>query len=82
MESAFETDRKIITVDCRQLFPPEPMIKVLEAVEKMRDDECVLMLHRQSPVHLFGKLGEMGLKYKLKELSDGSIQLLVWRGTL
>lgn len=81
MEIAFQTNRKIIMVDCRELFPPEPMIKVLKAVEKMKDDEAVLMLHRHNPVHLFAKLDEKSMKYQIKELNDGSIQFLIWRDT-
>ncbi len=70
---------KVITVDCRELEPPEPMVRVLEAVESMADGEAVLMLHRQKPCLLLPRLDEMGLEYELAEKEDGSVELLIWR---
>ena len=70
---------KIITVDCRELEPPEPMVKVLEAVEKMGKEEAVLMLHRKRPTLLFPRLKEKGLEFELTEKEDESIELLIWR---
>ena len=70
---------KIITVDCRELVPPEPMVKVLEAVEKMGKDEAVLMLHRKKPALLLPRLKEKGLEFKLTEKDDESIELFIWR---
>ena len=70
---------KIITVDCRELEPPEPMVKVLEAVEKMGKDEAVLMLHRKKPALLLPRLKEKGLEFKLTEKDDESIELFIWR---
>ena len=70
---------KIITVDCRELVPPEPMVKVLEAVEKMGKDEAVLMLHRKKPTLLFPRLKEKGLDFELTDKDDENIELLIWR---
>ncbi len=72
-------ERSVITVDCREMFPPEPMVKVLEAVETMASHEAVLMLHRHNPVHLFPKLAERKLEFHLEEHGDDSIELLIWR---
>jgi len=73
-----DNHKNIITVDCREMEPPEPMIKVLEAVSNMGDDEAVLMLHRQKPVHLFSRLDAMGLDYSLTEKDDMSVEVLIW----
>lgn len=70
---------KTITVDCRELEPPEPMLKVLEAVSGMADDEAVLMVHRQVPRLLLPRLDQMGLRYELTEEIKGLIKLLIWR---
>lgn len=72
-------DLKIITVDCRELLPPEPMVQVLKAIEKMKNDEAVLMLHRKKPNLLFSKLKEKGLDFELTEKSEDNIELLIWR---
>lgn len=71
--------RKIITIDCRDLEPPEPMIKVLEAAQLMEDDEALMMVHRKKPRLLFPRLEELGLKYKLEEESENLVKILIWR---
>lgn len=70
---------KIIIVDCRELEPPEPMVKVLEAVNNMASDEAVLMVHRKMPRLLFSKLDELGFSHELTEESEGLIKILIWR---
>lgn len=70
---------KIIIVDCRELEPPEPMVKVLEAVNDMAEDEAVLMIHRKVPRLLFSKLDELGFSHELTEETEGLVKLLIWR---
>jgi len=75
MVENFKNNRTIITVDCRELLPPEPMIKVMEAVMQMKDDEAVRMLHRHTPRHLFPKpatMPKIGVKRKKRKgISSG-----------
>ncbi len=79
MSGLRKLDRAVVTVDCRELLPPEPLIRVMQAVEKMLDSEAILMLHRQKPCALFPKLEERGLNYEVRELDDGSVQIQIWR---
>ena len=69
----------IITVDCRELEPPEPMVVVLEAVEKLQKTEVLKMLHRQVPGPLFPLLEERGMLTHLDKFEDGSIELWIWQ---
>ena len=69
----------IITIDCREMIPPEPLVRVMEAALKLDEKDALLMLHRKRPVLLFPKLDEQGLLYELKEFEDGSIELFIWR---
>lgn len=69
----------VITVDCRELEPPEPMVVVLEAVDKLRKTEVLKMLHRQAPRLLFPLLEERGLLTHLESFEDGSIELWIWQ---
>ena len=71
--------RKIITIDCRELEPPEPFVKVMEAVNTLSEDEAVLMIHRKKPRLLLPKLEELGMKYELTEKGESEIELLIWR---
>ena len=69
----------IITVDCRELEPPEPMVVVLEAVDKLQKTEVLKMLHRQVPRPLFPLLEERGMLTHLDKFEDGSIELWIWQ---
>ncbi|MEC7888252.1 MAG: DUF2249 domain-containing protein [SAR324 cluster bacterium] len=69
----------IITADCRELEPPEPMVVVLEAVDKLQKTEVLKMLHRQAPRLLFPLLKERGMVTHLDTFEDGSIELWIWK---
>ncbi len=59
--------------------PPGPMVAVLEAIELLKPDEKVLMVHRKDPVLIYERLVERNCDYELKTFIDGSIELLIWR---
>ncbi len=82
MADNIKDNRKIITIDCRELLPPEPLVKVMTSVEHLKNDEAILMLHRHNPCSLFPKLEERGLKSELKEFEDGSVEILIWKEIL
>ncbi len=79
MQIQFQTDKKRKIVDCRQMFSPEPMEKVLEAVETLNEDEAIVMIHRHEPVPLYKRLQERACDYQTKHLVDGSVQVLIWK---
>ena len=74
-----ESFSKIITIDCSELEPPEPFVKVLEAVQDMGKDEAVLMVHRKPPRLLISRLKELGFHFDLKEGPGESVRLLIWK---
>jgi len=82
MTDYIKDSRKIITIDCRELLPPEPLIKVMQSVENLKNGEAILMLHRHNPCSLFPKLEERGIKSDLKEFEDGSVEILIWNENL
>ncbi|MBF0238001.1 MAG: DUF2249 domain-containing protein [SAR324 cluster bacterium] len=69
----------ILTIDCRELLPPEPLVRVLEALNVLEENQTLRMLHRQKPCLLFDKLDERKLRYHLTEFEDGSIELDIWK---
>ncbi len=73
------SSKKITSLDCRDLEPPEPMVKVLEAVQVMTVDEAVLMIHRKVPRLLLPRLKELGLTFELVEEQTDSVKLYIWR---
>jgi len=77
--SGSHSSKKTITLDCRDLEPPEPMVRVLEAVQAMTVDETVLMIHRKVPRLLLPRLKELGLTFELVEERADSVKLYIWR---
>jgi hypothetical protein len=81
-ESLFETDKQLQIIDCSALFPPEPMERILEAVETLEKDQAVLMIHRKIPRLLYAKLEEGQCDSETKTFEDGSVQILIWKKDL
>jgi TusA-related sulfurtransferase len=73
------SSKKIISMDCRELEPPEPMVKVLEAVQVMKRNEALLMIHRKVPRILLPRLSELGLNFEVVEEEPDTVKLYIWR---
>lgn len=79
VKSLFETDKQVQIFDCSSLLPPEPMERILEAVETLGKDQAILMIHRKRPRLLYAKLEERQCGSETKTLEDGSVQVLIWK---
>ena len=50
MKAELETpDLKWITLDCSLMEPPEPMLRVLEQLDRLQPGEGIKMMHRMKP---------------------------------
>ena len=78
-EINIETEKKVKIIDCSNLFPPEPMEVILEAVELLKADEAILMLHRKEPLPLYKKLEERHCRFEVKIINQDSVQILIWK---
>lgn len=65
-------------LDVRDLEPPQPMIKIVQALEKLQKGEVLEVLGSRPFVYLLPKLSEMGYEYELKETEEGFL-LRIWR---
>ena len=68
-----------LVIDCRLLEPPEPMVKVLEAVGTLKDGQKICMIHRKKPVPLFARLHEKNMEFEVTEVED-HVEILIWKG--
>jgi len=67
-----------ILVDARWLEPPEPLQQVLVVLgRRNRGQRVRLLLHRE-PFPLYTLLGQMGLAYEVRALSDGCFEILIY----
>ncbi len=65
-------------LDVRGLEPPQPMVKVVKALEELKEGEVLEVLGSRPFTHLLPRLRELGFSYEIKEVEEGYI-LRVWR---
>ncbi len=59
-------------VDARGLQPPEPMVRILTAVENAAPGATLHALTDRRPIHLYGELDQRNVAYQSTEQTDGS----------
>jgi uncharacterized protein (DUF2249 family) len=69
----------ISTLDVRNMEMPLPMITILEALDKLSDTEALFVYHKRIPVFLLPELAERNFDYRIKEIRDGEVQLLIFK---
>jgi uncharacterized protein (DUF2249 family) len=52
-----------VSLDARELDPPEPMVRILAAADKLNPGETLSALLRREPVFLFPQLEKRGLRW-------------------
>ena len=66
-----------VTIDVRELVPPEPMIRVLQALEELPDGGRLLVHHVRRPMHLYDRLDEMGYAHDTREPGPDRVEVLI-----
>ena len=75
-------DLKWITLDCSQMEPPEPMLRVLEQLDRLKQGEGIKMLHRMKHRLLFPKLQDRGWKFRIIEHTQYQIEVRIWQESM
>jgi len=70
----------MIDVDARGLEPPEPMMRILTAVEKLEPGETVRALTDRRPIHLLDALAERGYIAESHDSPAGGCETLIRKG--
>jgi hypothetical protein len=63
----------------RHLEMPMPMMTILETLEKLPDDAALYVHHKRIPVFLLTELKERNFDYRIKEVSEGEVYLLIFK---
>lgn len=66
-----------VTIDVSELVPPEPMVKILQALQDLPDDARLLVHHVRRPMHLYDRLDEMGYAHATRELAPDRVEVLI-----
>lgn len=70
---------KLETVDVRNLEMPLPMHTILEALNGLAEDKALFVYHKRIPVFLLPELEEQHFSYRIKEISDAEVHLLIYK---
>lgn len=65
------------TLDNRGLEPPQPMMRTLAQLEKMRPQDTLVILNDRVPVFLIEELKQTGCSYEVTELADGTARIVI-----
>jgi uncharacterized protein (DUF2249 family) len=63
---------EVVDVDARGLEPPQPMVKILEAVEALPSNGALRARTDRRPMHLYAQLEARGFTGQTEEQNDGS----------
>lgn len=67
-------------LDVRDMDMPGPMMAILDALKKLPADTALLVYHKRIPVYLLPELHEMKFSYRIQEISDSEVNLLIYKG--
>lgn len=66
-------------IDVRHLEAPMPMMTILEALDSLPADKALYVHHKRIPVFLLGELNERKFEYRIKEVAEGEVYLLIFK---
>jgi len=66
-------------LDNRDLVPPEPLVRILEALERLRPGQVLEALNPRDPVFLYPELEKRGAAIRTRAENDG-VRLFIRRG--
>lgn len=70
---------RLETTDVRELPMPLPMHTILELLDTLPEDKALFVEHKRIPVFLLPELRERNFDYRIKEITDGHVQLLIFK---
>lgn len=70
----------LVRIDVRDLPMPQPMLRILDALEALAGGQALFVDHKKVPVFLLPELRERGFDYRIKEIEDQHVQLMIFKG--
>ncbi|HRK55642.1 MAG TPA: DUF2249 domain-containing protein [Cyclobacteriaceae bacterium] len=70
---------RLVTIDVRALEMPQPMLTILSELDKLPGESALYVYHKRIPVFLLPELTDKKFDYRIKEISDGEVHLLIFR---
>lgn len=73
---------KFIEVDVRHLEMPMPMMTILESLETLPPNHALYVHHKRIPVFLLTELRERNFDFRIKEIQEGEVYLLIFKNNV
>lgn len=74
-----KANETLVTLDARGLEPPQPLVVILEALERLPEDAEMRARTDRRPMHLYALLEERGYTGESEEQHDGSFITTICR---
>ena len=68
-----------IELDVRGLQAPEPLVRILEALDVLPAGSVLRVLHHREPFPLYVALQEEGYQYRTEFVAGDRIEIMIWR---
>ncbi len=69
----------MVVLDVRGLEPPEPMVRTLEALERLPEGGTLVQLNVREPQFLFPQLEARGFAYEVRRQGDDVVRVVIRR---
>lgn len=66
-----------ITIDVSELVPPEPMMRILAALEELPAGGQLTVHHVRRPMHLYPQLDDLGYTHETTEIAPNQVQIVI-----
>ena len=70
---------KLVSIDVREMEMPLPMMTILEELELLPPEKALFVYHKRIPVFLLPELKDRNFEYRINEISDGDVHLLIFK---
>ena len=68
---------RVVEIDVSALPPPEPMVKILEALAALPPGGALHVRHARVPIYLYARLDAMGCAHQTTEVGPGHVELVI-----
>ena len=72
-------ENHLVEVDVRHLEMPMPMMTILESMDELQEGAALYVHHKRIPVFLLTELKERNFEYRIKEINDSEVHLLIYK---
>jgi uncharacterized protein (DUF2249 family) len=67
-------------IDVRGLEPPQPMVRVLEQLDRLEPGQQLEVIHDRRPLFLYPQLDDRGFVHRTEEPEPGLVRIVIRRG--